>query len=610
MKPQVQNRIARLGLLLVLSVFWAGIITSFGQTPPTFQVDPESHQYTHLQFKNASSVFQFAVVGDRTGGHRHGVFPAAVDLLNLLQPEFVVNVGDLIEGYVEDEDALLAMWEEVDASLQPLRMPFFMVPGNHDINMDPSEKVWFDRVGVERSYSHFVYNDVLFLLISTEDPAKKDPGPELEEKYASVKAGKVSPEEARDIVVELEAWAGKVNISDAQVAYFENVLSNNPDVRWTFAFMHTPAWSQPDPGNFTRIEELLKDRPYTMFAGHTHTYKYIQRNGRDYITMGMTGGLAPELVTLGNMDHLTLVTMTEEGPVISNVLLNGVLDKRGAVPAMQDFLQYRPRQITQVGHSLGIRTVPNLRDLGGYKTTDGLIIKNGLLYRANQLSNISEGDMAKIAHMRLKNSFDLRTKPERDKRPEELPEGVNYVILDALADADQAGPAMLEELMADPLKANEELGNGVVEEAFRESYRQFVTLPSAQKAFSEFFKTISNEEQLPALFHCTTGKDRTGWAAASFLSLMGVSKDVIYADYLRSNDYILPAYKKHIDAFVEAGGDPNIPLAILGVKKVYLDAAFEEMEEQYGTIENYFTEALNINAEQQLKLKQVFLYMN
>jgi protein-tyrosine phosphatase len=379
-------------------------------------------------------------------------------------------------------------------------------------------------------------------------------------------------------------------------------------VRWTFAFMHTPAWTQPDPGNFTRLEALLQDRPYTVFAGHTHTYEYTRRNGRDYITMGLTGGLAPESPGLGNMDHLTLVTMTETGPVIGNVLMNGIIDKRGAVPVMEDYLLYRPRQITQTGHSLGIRSVPNLRDMGGYKTTHGQIIKNGMLYRSNQLSGISEADMKVISILRLKNAYDLRTLAEREARPEELPEAAQYVVLDVLADAEQANPAMLEKLMQNPKEANAALGDGKAEAGFVESYRQFVSLPSAQREFRNLFLGISDPEQLPALFHCTTGKDRTGWAAAAFLTLMDVPREKVYEDYLKSNDYILPAYKKVIDGFVEAGGQKEIVTAILGVKREYLDAAFDEMESNYGTIENYFAKALGIDAQKQQQLKELYLY--
>ena len=263
--------------------------------------------------------------------------------LNLLRPDFVMSVGDFIEGYVEDREVLQSQWKEVDELLGSLAMPFFLVPGNHDLNFDPSEEIWFKRVGVQRSYTHLVYNNVLFLLVSTEDPPKKEPGEELLEKYERLKAGDIKDKaEARATILELETWAGKVNISEAQVSYFKKVLAENSDVRWTFLFMHSPPWELDDPGNFVKIESLLADRPYTVFAGHTHTYDHTQRNGRDYITMGMTGGAAPGK-ELGHMDHLAWVSMTDDGPVISNLLLNGILDKRGAVPTVKDFLLYRPR---------------------------------------------------------------------------------------------------------------------------------------------------------------------------------------------------------------------------------------------------------------------------
>ena len=97
-------------LLVSLTVGWA-INGSFAQD--VFRGDEKSKPYTHLRFRNDPDNFQFAVVGDRTGGTRPGVFPAAVDLLNLLQPEFVMSVGDFIEGYVEDEAQLKSWWKEL-----------------------------------------------------------------------------------------------------------------------------------------------------------------------------------------------------------------------------------------------------------------------------------------------------------------------------------------------------------------------------------------------------------------------------------------------------------------------------------------------------------------
>lgn len=259
------------------------------------------------------------------------------------------------------------------------------------------------------------------------------------------------------------------------------------------------------------------------------------------------------------------------------------------------------------GTSLGIASVPNLRDLGGYKTADGATVRNGLVYRSNQLSGITPEDMKKIADLKLRNAFDLRTEEEAKTRPEELPEGVTYVHLDVLADSPAAGPAQLEKLMGNPAEANQALGGGQVEEAFKASYREFISLPSAKREFGHLFQSLEDQSQVPALFHCTTGKDRTGWAAAAFLTLLGVPKDVVMQDYLRSNDYIIPKYQGAIDAFVAAGGEPDIPIAILGVKQVYLEAAFDEMEKEHGTIENYFSQALGVDAEHQKALRQIYL---
>ena len=122
-------------------------------------------------------------------------------------------------------------------------MPLFFVPGNHDVNFDPSEKAWFDRAGAKRGYSHFVYKDVLFLMLSTEDPPKKEVEKELYEKYYAIKKGELTDTaEILKTITTLEEWAGQVNISDAQVDYFTKVLADHSKVRWTIAFMHRPCW--------------------------------------------------------------------------------------------------------------------------------------------------------------------------------------------------------------------------------------------------------------------------------------------------------------------------------------------------------------------------------
>jgi len=262
---------------------------------------------------------------------------------------------------------------------------------------------------------------------------------------------------------------------------------------------------------------------------------------------------------------------------------------------------------SEPGLSLGIASVPNLRDLGGYETTDGATVVHGLVYRSNQLAPISPEDMEKIAQLGLKNDYDLRTEAERTPVPDQLPPGVNNVWLDVLKDATGSAPTNLLALLQNPEEGNKELGDGKIEAVFIKSYRDFVSLSSAKTAYNELFTSLADKNKLPALFHCTTGKDRTGWAAAALLTLLDVPKETIMKDYLRSNDYILPLYKKVIDAFVNGGGKQTIPEAIFGVRAEYLEASFDEMETKYGTIENYFSEGLGIDATTQNTLREMYL---
>lgn len=334
------------------------------QKTDAFYIDDESKPYTHLNFKNDPDEFQFAIITDNAGGARPGVFPKAVEMVNLLQPEFVVNAGDLIEGYSEDEDEFRAWWQEIDEYLEQLDMPFFFVPGNHDLNSDASIKLWRERFGGERGYYHFVYKNVLFLMVNTEDPPKtvvdlKRNLPELfqrivvnykamEELQAKEHQTAEDGKKLLELAEPVEEWLGEINISDAQVAYFKEVLDANPDVRWTFCITHAPPYFTPttaekDPGNFRKIEALLADRPYTVFSAHTHTYNYDQRNGRDYITTATSGAI--NVVRPGAMDHLVWITVTNEGPKIVNLLMNGIMDKKG--PPKDDALEeiglYRPK---------------------------------------------------------------------------------------------------------------------------------------------------------------------------------------------------------------------------------------------------------------------------
>jgi protein-tyrosine phosphatase len=271
----------------------------------------------------------------------------------------------------------------------------------------------------------------------------------------------------------------------------------------------------------------------------------------------------------------------------------------GALP------QLAPGQ--SLGLALGMPTVPHLRDVGGYKTRDGATVARELAYRSDTFYPMTAGDDRKLEILRLKNDYDLRTTAEAKAEPDEMPPGVEYHLLNVLADAKSAAPAELEKLLHEPKKANVALGGGKIEALFEEGYREFIDLPSAKQSYRTLFLSLADPEELPAVFHCTTGKDRTGWAAAALLTLLGVPPETVMEDYMRTNEYTLPQFKRTIDEFVAAGGDRDIAVAVFGVKREYLEASFDEMHKRYGSIENYFSEGLGIDAAGQQVLRERFL---
>jgi hypothetical protein len=250
----------------------------------------EVNPWTSLDLNNDPDHFQFAIVTDRTGGHRPGVFEDAVGKLNLLQPEFVMSVGDLIEGYTEQQEVLEAQWREFQGFVSRLEMPFFFVPGNHDISNPAMAGEWQRRFGP--AYYHFVYRNVLFLCLNSED---HQPDP---------------------------------RISQEQYEYVARALAENPQVRWTLAFLHRPLWDYKEDTGWAAVEELLKGRPHTVFAGHYHTYLKHARNNTGYFVLATTGGASSlRGPVFGQFDHVVWVTMTGQGPRVANLMLEGIWDE-------------------------------------------------------------------------------------------------------------------------------------------------------------------------------------------------------------------------------------------------------------------------------------------
>ena len=135
-------------LFLFTSLLFASA-SLFAQNQEYFKSDVETHlkPWTHLEFYNDPADFQFALVTDRNGGNQPGIFEDAVSKINILYPEFVLSVGDLISGYTRDTAQIEYEWDEVNEIIDDLKMPFFYLPGNHDITNQVMAKEWEKRYG-------------------------------------------------------------------------------------------------------------------------------------------------------------------------------------------------------------------------------------------------------------------------------------------------------------------------------------------------------------------------------------------------------------------------------------------------------------------------------
>ena len=327
-----------LGVLWLLVFLVAGSLSACSEENAGFQISEDAKAYTHLNFKNNPDNFQFAIIGDRTGGANvERTFKLATGQLNLLQPEFVINVGDMIEGYSDDKAELNAEWDETDSMLKALEMPFFRTPGNHDIANETAQQVWRDRHGP--TYYSFVYKDVLFLVLDSEDPPRAAPEGIKEKIELYNRLQTEDPAKAQAMLAEfmsdeavVAALGEPVEFSDDQIAFVKDTLAKHPDVRWTFLFQHEPAWENPSE-SFKAIQQLLKDRNHTFFGGHLHYYDYDNINGHEHITMGPAGASFHHEGP-GNVDHIMWVTMTKNGPQMANIALKGVFDRKGLDPSL------------------------------------------------------------------------------------------------------------------------------------------------------------------------------------------------------------------------------------------------------------------------------------
>ncbi|KIP52568.1 tyrosine-protein phosphatase [Leucobacter komagatae] len=270
-----------------------------------------------------------------------------------------------------------------------------------------------------------------------------------------------------------------------------------------------------------------------------------------------------------------------------------------------------------------LATVPNFRSLGGLPVAGGTVA-HGTIFRSATLGALSEEDSATLIDLGIRRVADLRTAGERKSAPDVLPDAIVGVSFDVLGDQPNSIAASLAHIgmpgdrgqrELSPEKAaevvrgiTETIGGGRGIALLQDSYRHFVTADSALLAYREFYSALTEEgDYAPTLFHCSAGKDRTGWAAASFLALLGADEATIVADYLLTNTDILPMIEPMLARAEAHGIDPDVLRPVLTVQPEMLEAAFDAMRASYGTIEEYFTRGLGLDAHRLEVLRDRFV---
>lgn len=248
----------------------------------------------------------------------------------------------------------------------------------------------------------------------------------------------------------------------------------------------------------------------------------------------------------------------------------------------------------QTARAVPSATVVNLRDLGGISLAPGSRVRQGVLLRSGHLSDLDTEHDRAVAALCIRTVVDLRTADERRWAPDRLPRGARLFVADVLGDHPGVTAARVRVLLSDPDGAAEVLGGGRAQELFTQTYRQMVLSPGAAAAYRAFLETAADPAARPLLFHCTAGKDRTGWAAALLLLIAGASRDVVRAEFLAANPAERGAVGPYVQRFLDAGGDPDIAAAVVDVRPRYMEAALDAMDERWGGLDGYLRDALRV----------------
>ncbi|HZR83220.1 MAG TPA: tyrosine-protein phosphatase [Candidatus Binatia bacterium] len=250
----------------------------------------------------------------------------------------------------------------------------------------------------------------------------------------------------------------------------------------------------------------------------------------------------------------------------------------------------------------------NFRDLGGYATASGKRVAWGKVFRSDQLDRLTEADQAIFSNLGVKLVCDFRSPTEVGRSPDRLPpDDASEVLHLPIYDPENDYEAEIRGAItsADFARQEELLGGGRNEQLLIDGNRFLVTKATDQ--YAGCLRRLADPAALPALTHCTAGKDRTGFSSAILLLALGVPESVVMEDYLLSNAYLAERNEQTIASVGPLMRDPELLRPVLEVRPEYLQASFDAIREIYGDVETYLREGLGLDPATLRRLRENLL---
>jgi protein-tyrosine phosphatase len=292
------------------------------------------------------------------------------------------------------------------------------------------------------------------------------------------------------------------------------------------------------------------------------------------------------------MNRTKITSLAVVSVIITALIIIGSFQSAPpSLPAQQDGAQ-------------NFETLVNFRDLGNYKTKDGRQIVPHKLLRSGSLFNLNNHDRDLLTETyKLRHIVDLRQPIEIVEAPNRQIDDITYHHLDLYSDGIPGSSSFTEYQRGTVGKVD------VIDEMYN-SYNRITTSRYSHENMRALFQLLLTNEDGSVLWHCSSGKDRTGVPTAILLHILGASKDTIYADYMFSNEA-----RKEANAATEAkmraeGASEQLideTLQTLVVRKDYLDYTFKLMDEQYGGIDGFIENILQLNKVDQQKLRNKYV---